>query len=90
MKRFFSYIFSILIASTAFATTYTPETVPNVHVQNRTRFLTNPDGIISLSTQAEIDSVFAKIWRETSVEAVAVVVEMVSIPLMNMVIHRGI
>ena len=79
MKRFFSYIFSMLIAVTAFAATYTPETVPNVHVQNRTRFLTNPDGIISPGTQAEIDSVFAKIWRETSVEAVAVVVDSISI-----------
>lgn len=78
MKRIFFCIFSLFFATVALAATYTPETVPNVHVQNRTRFLTNPDGIISTDTQAEIDSVFAKIWRETSVEAVAVVVDSIN------------
>ena len=57
------------------AATYTVETVPNVHIQNRTRYLSNPDGVISQTMQAQIDSVLSQIWKETSVEAVAVVVD---------------
>lgn len=54
---------------------YGVDEIPNVHVADRTRFLSNPDGIISASAQTEIDSTLARLRRSTSAEMVAVVVE---------------
>lgn len=48
--------------------------VPNVHVENRTRYLSNPDGVISPTAQAVADSIMGDIWNRTSAEVVAVVV----------------
>ena len=75
MKRFLAYILFFVAFFSLGATTYKVSDVPNVHVQNRTRYLSNPDGIISPEAQVHIDSLFSQIWRETSVEAVCVVVD---------------
>lgn len=48
--------------------------VPNVHVADRTRYLSNPDGVISATAQAVADSIMGDIWHKTSAEVVAVVV----------------
>ncbi len=57
------------------AATYTIEQVPNVHLSDRTRFLSNPDGIISSSAQTVVDSTLARVRHTTSAEVVAVVVD---------------
>lgn len=49
--------------------------IPNVHVADRTRFLSNPDGVISPAAQQFADSLMSDIWHKTSAEVVAVVVE---------------
>ena len=57
------------------ARAYRVDEVPNVHVADRTRFVSNPDGVLSLSAQTEMDSVMSRLRRSTSAEMVAVVVE---------------
>ena len=54
---------------------YTVEDIPNVHQDDRTRFLSNPDGIISPVAQQQADIIMSQIWQETSSEVVSVVVE---------------
>lgn len=54
---------------------YKVEEIPNVHVENRTRFLSDPDGIISLRARSLADSMMQNVWRATSAEMVAVVVD---------------
>lgn len=57
------------------ARSYTVDEIPNVHVADRTRFLSNPDGIISPEAQSAVDSTLSRIRRTTSAEVVAVVVD---------------
>ena len=57
------------------AKTYKVDEVPNVHVADRTRFISNPDGVITLAAQTRIDSILSRVRRSTTAEVVAVVVE---------------
>ncbi len=68
---------SILLVSIALsgaARSLTPAEVPNVHLQNRTRYVSNPDGILSQAAVDSIDSMFGNVWNETTAEPVAVVI----------------
>lgn len=76
MKKFLSIIFLCVLAFTVVdARSYKVDEVPNVHLQDRTRFVSNPDGILSLSAQSSVDSTLSRLRRSTSAEMVAVVVE---------------
>lgn len=71
-------LFMLMIVSVLMSVTareYGVKDVPNVHVANRTRFLSNPDGLISPAAQAMADSIMADVWRRTSAEVTAVAVE---------------
>lgn len=57
------------------ARSYKVDEIPNVHVADRTRFISNPDGIISSETQTGIDSTLSRLRQQTSAEVVAVIVE---------------
>ena len=72
MTRFFVSI--ILAFITICAHAYSVKEIPNVHLQNSTRYVSNPDGILSPQAEAQADSILANIWRQTSAEVVAVVV----------------
>lgn len=52
---------------------YTVETVPNVHLQDRTRYVTNPDNILSAEAEREINSKIYKLEQQTGIEIVVVV-----------------
>ena len=75
MNRTISLILALVLALVAFGRNYTPEEVPNVHVADRTRFTSNPDGILSPAAQTAVDSIMQQIRRTTSAEAVVVVVD---------------
>ncbi len=48
----------ILISTyNSFGASYTVESVPNVQVANRYKFVSNPDGILSQAAVARIDSI---------------------------------
>lgn len=65
--------FSALLGMTA--REYGVRDVPNVHVADRTRFLSNPDGMISPAAQTMADSIMADVWNRTTAEVAAVAVE---------------
>ena len=79
MKEIKKYIiFAVLVLMVAVgvvARTWTVEDVPNVHVADRTRFLTNPDGIVSPEAQTAIDSTLSRLRKSTTAEVVAVIVD---------------
>lgn len=58
----------------AYAKTYKPNEVPNVQLQDRTRYLSNPDGIISPQAQMQIDSLLSDVRRTSTAEAMMVVI----------------
>jgi uncharacterized protein len=64
-----------MVALGAVATTYTVDNVPNVQVANKTRYLTNPDGIISAAAQSRVDSLCADIRTQTTAQVAVVIVD---------------
>lgn len=65
---------------TALAGVYAPADVPNVHVADHTRNISNPDGIISAGAQTLVDSIVAQLRAATSAEMQVVVVDDINNP----------
>lgn len=65
----------LLAGLNASATTYTVADIPNVHKLDSTRYVSNPDDILSPAAVATLDSLMRNIRRTTSAEAVVVVVD---------------
>lgn len=57
------------------AATYTIDDIPNVHLIDSTRYVSNPDNILSPRAVATVDSLMRNIRRTTSAEAVVVIVD---------------
>ncbi|MCM1310406.1 MAG: TPM domain-containing protein [Bacteroides sp.] len=76
MKHLLSLLFSLLAAvCTCTAATYSVSTVPNVHLADSTRFVSNPDGILSANAVAAADSNLQNLMHQTSAEVVCVAVD---------------
>jgi len=76
MKRFSLYIvFIVFVVIAAAAKTYSVADVPNVHLQDSTQFVSNPDGILSEEAVAQINAAMRDIRRTSSAEVVVVVVD---------------
>lgn len=57
-----------------FGTDYTIETIPNIHLQNTKAFVTNPDAILSVSTERQINLLLDSLQAKTSAEVAVVAV----------------
>ena len=69
------HLISLIIAlATLSAGARSVEEVPNVHVADSTRYVSDPDNYLSPAALARADSIFASIWHATTAEPVAVVV----------------
>lgn len=53
----------------------TVEDVPNVHVADRTRYVSNPDAVLSESAVSDLDVALGQLWDTTTAEPVVVVIE---------------
>lgn len=53
----------------------TVDEVPNVHKSSRTRYVSNPSGILSPETEARLDRAIGQLWDKSSVELVVVAVD---------------
>ncbi len=74
-RRLIIVAMAIIALVTATAKTYRVEEIPNVHLSDRTRFLSNPDGIVSAGAQARADSVMSRLRQATTAEMAAVIVD---------------
>ena len=72
MKRLLILIVATICCNVASARQYSVEQIPNVQLENRYRFTTNPDGILSQSAVARIDSICYDL-RHRGIAQVAVV-----------------
>lgn len=75
MKNRILSLILMLLPLSLWAAVYSVEQVPNVHLADSTRFLSNPDGIISSAAQAAIDSRLQRLMATTTAEVAAVVVD---------------
>lgn len=53
---------------------YTPTTIPMVHLEDRTRYTCNPDGILSAHAVNTMDSIFYALEQQTGIQTVVAVV----------------
>ena len=53
---------------------YTIQEIPMVHLQDRTRYVSNPDGILSPSAVAEMDSILYALEQKTGIQTLVVAV----------------
>ena len=53
---------------------YTIQDVPMVHLQDRTRYVSNPDGILSTSTVATIDNILYNLEQKTGIQVLVVAI----------------
>ncbi len=65
----------ICAAVVAMAAVYGIDDIPNVHVQDRTKYVSNPDGVLSVGTVATLDSMLYGLQRSTTAEVAVVVVD---------------
>ena len=57
--------------------TYKVEEIPMVHLQNRTRYVSNPDGILSAGAVAAMDTTLFALEQRTGVQTLVVAVKQI-------------
>jgi len=72
MKRNIFLLVAMLLAFVSQGITV--DEVPNVHIADRYRYVSNPSGILSDEAVRQLDDTIRSVWDETSVELVVVVV----------------
>lgn len=75
-KQAFILFFHIILlgTSTMQAKEYAVKDIPLVHLQDRTRYVSNPDGILSASAVATMDSVLYALQQKTGIQTLVVAV----------------
>lgn len=74
-RRVITFTIAVLTSICAWAGRYyTPAEVPNVHVADRTQYVSNPDGILSLSAVDSLNAMLGTVWSRTSAEPVVVAI----------------
>jgi len=75
MKYLLSALFCLISLAAAFGATYSVGDVPNVHLADSTRFVSNPDAILSAEAEARADNMLRNLMSQTSAEVVCVAVD---------------
>jgi uncharacterized protein len=75
MKQFLILLITVFAVTTANAKQYTIETVPNDHLKDAGDYTTNPDGIISLQAEQEINNLLFEIESNATAEVAVVLLE---------------
>lgn len=66
---------SLMLACTAAKAEYAISDIPNVHLSDSTRYVSNPENILSSEAVKQLDGILANIWQTTSAEPVVVVID---------------
>ena len=66
---------SFTLAQPVWGKEYKPEEIPMVHLQDRTRYVSNPDGILSNETVNRIDNILYALEQKNGIETLVVAVE---------------
>lgn len=73
-RRHITLLLMVMLWCMAQAAVHTPSSVPNVQIADSTRYVSNPDGILTSATVQQLDAAIASLRRQTTTEmAVAVV-----------------
>ena len=69
------FIALLLLAFSAKAEKWTPETLPMVHLQDARKYVCNPDGILTEQTTEATDLILARLEKDKGIQTVVVVVK---------------
>ena len=67
-------ILSLLVCLFTQAKEYTVQEIPMVHLQDSTRYVSNPDNILSTSAVATMDSILHSLEQKTGIQTLVVAV----------------
>lgn len=77
-KHIFRIVLAVMVSAgcwcDAMAEAYSVDRIENVHVKDRTRYVSNQDGILSAETVSRLDTMLGQVWQQTSAEPVVVAV----------------
>jgi len=73
MKKYLSLLLLVVCAFWAGAKSYTPADVPNVHLSDSNKFVSDPDSLLSASARAQADSRLRALMDSTGAEVAIVV-----------------
>lgn len=74
--RWIIYLFlMILCGANPIVAAHSVEDVPNVHLADRQRYVSNPDGVLSAEAVSAIDRILGDVWQSTSSEFVVVALD---------------
>ena len=73
MKRIIFILLPMLVALAALARSV--DQVPNVHIEDARRYVSNPDGVLSAQAVSKLDEALKSIWDATSAEVVVVAID---------------
>ena len=71
LTRLLTLLFTLISLT---ATALSPNDIDNVHVADRTRFVSDMASAMSVSARMQADSILQSIWQQTSAEPVVVIV----------------
>ncbi|MCM1336178.1 MAG: TPM domain-containing protein [Candidatus Amulumruptor caecigallinarius] len=74
-RRALSLLIAVVASTLPMLAAWSIDDVPNVHLADSTRFVSNPAGVLSQQAVAQIDAQLAQIWRSTTAEPVVVVID---------------
>ena len=69
-----SAVLAVMTVTGVTATVWTPVNIPIVHLQDRERYVCNPDGILSQEAVSSIDAIFRAIEDSTGIQTLIVAV----------------
>lgn len=79
MRKFISriliFLVCFLLSFTFSLSAITVDEVPNVHVKDRSQYVSNPSGVLSSQAVKLLNERIARLWSDTSVELVVVAVD---------------
>lgn len=75
MKKYLATLLLLFVGITAYAATYSVNDVPNVHLADSTRFVSNPDNILSAEAEAKANALLRNLMATTTAEVVCVAVD---------------
>lgn len=73
-KSVFVLLAVLTVGLNVSARSYTVDEVPNVQAANHTRYVSDPDNVLSAATRTHIDSLLSDIRRQTTAEVAIVVI----------------
>lgn len=67
-------VWMLAVTAMAAAEGHTVKSIPNVHVADRHRYVSNPDGVLSAATVDSLDRALGALWSSSTAEPVVVAV----------------